>query len=143
MIPELNENGLLPPGIHECTIIEVQTKFAYNNRRREIFSGLLLLIKDLKTIFSTAVYLDGSFVTSKVLPNDIDVCWDEGTGTKYQYEFVQMPILFNRDQAKLKYKADVFPANFMESGSQILFIDFFQEDKTTGERKGILKINII
>lgn len=142
MIPEFNENGLLPPGIHLCTIEDIQLQFTYNIRRREIFDGLLRLISDLKAISSSAVYIDGSFVTAKQLPSDIDACWEEGTGTKYEYEYVHMPILFNRDKAKQKYKADVFPANIIENDSRKMFIDFFQTDKTTGEQKGILKIDL-
>jgi hypothetical protein len=142
MIPELNEQGLLPPGIHICTLEEFESSYVYNVRRREIFQGLLLLIKDLKTISSPAIYLDGSYVTAKALPNDIDVCWDEGSGTRYAYELKNMPVLFNRNEAKKRYKADVFPAKIVENDSKKMFVDFFQEDKDTGIKKGILKIEL-
>lgn len=57
-----------------------------------------------------------------------------------------MPILFDLDyprtRQKLIYKADIFPANLIETSSKKYFVDFFQEDKNTGLPKGIIKINI-
>jgi len=103
MIPDLNENGLLPPGKHTCTIEEVNQRFVYNNKRREIFEGLLKLIEVLKTVSCGTVYLDGSFVTSKPRPGDVDVCWQEGTGTNYNYEFTNAPILNPTPQNKIKH----------------------------------------
>ncbi|WP_413666861.1 hypothetical protein ACEN9X_20300 [Mucilaginibacter sp. Mucisp86] len=142
MIPELAENGILPPGIHICEIKELEAKFVYNLHRRNLYNGLVRLVQDLKSINAKAIYVDGSFVTAKLMPGDIDVCWDEGTGTGYEYELANLPILFNRQLAKARYLADIFPAAIMEQGSKKLFIDFFQIDKQTGEQKGILKINL-
>ena len=136
-------NGLLPPGIHTCSLAEVEATFAYNIKRRQLFEGLEILINDLKSIFSPAIFIDGSFVTQKIIPGDIDICWEEGTGTNYGYEITHLPILFNQAAAKKHYLADIFPSNIMETNSKKLFIDFFQFDKNTNEKKGILKIELL
>jgi len=41
-----------------------------------------------------------------------------------------------------KYRGDIFPAELPEGGSGKLFVDFFQTDKNTGEKKGIVAIKI-
>lgn len=58
----------------------------------------------------------------------------------------KFPILFDfsngRYNQKKIYQSDIFPAFIMESDSGKLFIDFFQTDKNTGIRKGIIMLNI-
>lgn len=147
MIPPLDSKGLLPPGKHRCTLLDVEQIFVYNSVRRNIFEGLEALIKILKSVSCGTIYLDGSFVTSKPRPNDVDVCWQEGTGSNYAYEFINAPILnpspTNRAFHKTHFKADVFPADMIEIGSKKYFLDFFQEDKSTGIQKGILQIDLL
>lgn len=147
MIPELNADGKLPSGKHTCTLKEVEDKFVYNQARRLIFEGLKKLIDVLKSVNCGTIYLDGSFVTSKPRPGDVDVCWQEGTGTNYQYEYANAPILnptpANRTHHKEVFKADVFPADIIEQNSKKYFLDFFQEVKDTGEKKGILKLDLL
>lgn len=40
MIPEFDENGNLPPGIHFCSWSEFKEKFGYNTRRNTLISGI-------------------------------------------------------------------------------------------------------
>jgi hypothetical protein len=117
MIPDLDENGWLPPGIHTCQLHEVEKQFTYNQSRKTIFEGLKKLIKVLQTVYCGIIYLDGSFVTSKSRPGDVDVCWQETTGTDYDYEFKNAPILnptaANKKYHKEVFKADIFPADIV------------------------------
>ena len=76
MIPEFEKEGYLPPGIHLTTIDEFEKRFAYTIWRKDLFSCLVRLIADLKRIGCIAIYVDGSFVTNKRIPGDIDVCWN-------------------------------------------------------------------
>jgi hypothetical protein len=76
-IPELNDNGLLPPGVHTCTLDEVKGRFGSfrgSDKRTRLFATLLELVAELRSgdLFA-AVILDGSFVTGAVAPNDIDL----------------------------------------------------------------------
>jgi hypothetical protein len=140
MIPAFEKEGYLPEGIHLARLDEVEARFSYGIRRIELFMHLLKLIKDLKTIGCPAIYLDGSFTTTKRIPADMDICWED-TGIDYD-----MPILFDFDDGRrnqqAKYKSDIFPANIIEGISEMLFLDFFQKDKATGNPKGIVKIII-
>lgn len=142
MIPAFEKEGNLPAGIHLATLDEVEARFSYGIRRIELFMHLLKLIKDLKTIGCPAIYLDGSFTTTKRIPGDMDICWED-VGIDYDMVEKTMPILFDfadgRRNQQLKYKSDIFPANIIEGDSGVPFLNFFQKDKETGNPKGIVK----
>lgn len=146
IIPKFESSGNLPAGIHTTTIEEFEERFVYNIKRREIYAGLRKLINDLKEIGCSAIYIDGSFVTDKEMPNDADVCWDDKGFTDEMYEiaFEKMPVLFEmnppRTAQQRLYKADIFPANIVENNSMKMFLDFFQQDKETLLPKGIINI---
>jgi hypothetical protein len=132
----------LPVGIHKATIDEVESTYAYNIFRKEIFEGLKLLITDLKKIGCNTIYINGSFVTSIKKPNDVDVCWEESSGTGLTFEKQTLPILWNREEAKNRYKADIFLAQSIEFKSKLTFLKFFQRIKYTNLTKGIIQLDI-
>ena len=78
MIPELDQHGLLPPGVWHCTLTEAQARFATTAHRRQLWQGLSRFIAghvpNVPGI--VALYIDGSYTTSKPLPADIDVVAD-------------------------------------------------------------------
>ena len=144
MIPDFDANGNLPAGIHDSTIDEFQKRFAYNIIRKRLLTGLLKLIADLKAIDCKTIYIDGSYVTAKILPRDIDLCWDERSVDLANAK-IKMPILFDLDPPREAqhsiYGCDVLLAYDIEFGSKIFFIDFFQLDRD-GMPKGIVQIKI-
>ena len=146
MVIKFNDDDALIDGIHEMSLEDFKEKFVFNSRRGQIFKGFLILIDDLRAINCQTVYVDGSFVTLKEIPGDIDVCWDDGDDINWELLDSDYPIFFDldppREAQQLRYHADVFPANIYEGGSGKLFKDFFQQHKDTGNPKGIIKINI-
>ena len=75
---KFNENGIIEPGLHTSTIPEV-CEFLVNNfdtsqTRKKIFDNFIkffsLLVKNFKVY---EIWIDGSFTTAKINPNDIDV----------------------------------------------------------------------
>jgi hypothetical protein len=73
MIPELTQNGVLPPGLHEATLGEVRRRFgAANKRRVELMKGLSTIVARARQAGGLRIYLDGSFVTMKKEPLDWD-----------------------------------------------------------------------
>jgi hypothetical protein len=145
MIPVFNEDGNLPAGLHLATLAEIEARFTDNLKRKRHFEYLKLLIDDLKAIGCKTIYIDGSFITNKVLPKDMDICW-ESTGVDLINTKIIMPILWDFSNARYeqqkKYHADIFPANCIEGASSLYFLDFFQFDKNTGKAKGIIKLEI-
>ena len=65
-------------GIHLATWGEVTTRFGNTPWRRQLLYGLGMAINSLRRAGCRTVYIDGSFVTSKEIPNDFDACWEEG-----------------------------------------------------------------
>jgi len=146
MVLGFNNEGALPEGVHELSLEDFKLMFVYNNRRTQIFEGFLVLLKDLRAINCRVVYVDGSFVTSKEQPGDIDVCWEDDEEINWDLLDSNYPIFFDmnppREAQQRRYHADVFPGSFYVGRSGILFKDFFQQHKETGNKKGIIKINI-
>ena len=75
-IPALDD-GLLPPGVHQCTMQEIHDTFGtfqLSSRRCRLFEQLETFVSEIKsTGLVVAVIVDGSFVTGKPEPNDIDL----------------------------------------------------------------------
>ena len=88
-IPDLVDN-VLPEGIHECTIEEIEAvfgRFQYSDRRMRLTEKLRQYLAEAKRSGAVAaVIVDGSYVTAKDEPEDIDLIvvlpadwvWPEG-----------------------------------------------------------------
>jgi hypothetical protein len=76
-IPTLEPSGLLPTGVHECSLADISAQFTWNEHRSGLFDRFVsFLHAELKPQFPYPVYFDGSFVTDKELPDDTDVVLD-------------------------------------------------------------------
>ena len=76
MIPQFTDEGLLPPGIHETDLEEPREKIGWSRKRQGLLGGLGEALELMASCGVARVYLDGSFVTDKDRPNDIDGCYD-------------------------------------------------------------------
>lgn len=143
MIPHLDDSGLLPAGIHSATLEEVRDRFGRKNTvRRRLFKGLKHSLQNLRAAGVRRVYINGSFVTDKSFPKDVDGCWDaEESIDLSKLDPVFLDFDHARHRMKAKYGVDFFPANGVELGSGQPFLDFFQTDKD-GQPKGILVIEL-
>jgi hypothetical protein len=74
MIPPFQTNGNLPPGIHDATWTQITTRFGHTPHRLRLLAGLLDAAQALHQAGSQWILVNGSFVTSKIQPNDIDAC---------------------------------------------------------------------
>ena len=70
--PFAPESGLLPPGEHEAVWDEVQARFGWNARGRQLLDGLADGMSLLGAAGCARVWLNGSFVTAKEEPGDFD-----------------------------------------------------------------------
>ena len=132
---------MLPPGIHEATFDEVKTMFATDSRRERLFSGLMRACDALRLAGCRALFLDGSYVTDKPNPGDFDACWDPSGVDASKLD----PVLLDFDDArrsqKEKYGGELFPASVLADGTRA-FVEFFQVEKETGLRKGVVLIRL-
>ena len=142
MIPDFDADGNLPPGVHWATWQEFVQRFGMSPHRDKLLMGLRSALDGLKAAGCQAVYIDGSFVTTKSVPNDFDACWDiEGVNP----DLLDPILLLLRDGRvvqKAKYFGELFPAQFSEGITGLRFLEFFQIDKETGKQKGIIAIDL-
>jgi hypothetical protein len=75
-IPEFDEEtGYLPAGDHCASLDELEKRYCWNYRRREIFTGLKRVIEQLEANGVKIIWIDGSFVTDRARPRDVDVIY--------------------------------------------------------------------
>jgi hypothetical protein len=134
---------VLPPGIHPATLAEIELTFSYNPHRRALFSGLLQATAHLASVGCRSVLLDGSYVSGKPLPGDYDACW-EPAGV----DFTKLDAIFDdfdnaRANQKARYGGEFFPSTLIAADIGAAFTEFFQIDRFTGKKKGILSIALI
>lgn len=73
MIPPFNDHGYLPPGIHRATLDEIESRFgSANPERRELMQSLRRLVDMCHQDDVPRLVVNGSFVTAKLDPEDVD-----------------------------------------------------------------------
>src|SRR5437660_1371164 len=73
MIPDCNEEGYLPAGIHRATLEEIATRFGQDSElRRAQMESLRWLVDLVRRAGGQRLVVNGSFVTDKLEPNDVD-----------------------------------------------------------------------
>lgn len=76
-IPALNADGFLPEGVHDCTTTELRERFGQFQRtdhRCRLIERFDAYFKDAKASgVVIAIIVNGSFVTAKDNPGDIDL----------------------------------------------------------------------
>jgi hypothetical protein len=145
MVPFFDKDGNLPPGRHSATWDDFLRTFGTSAHRMRLLAGLKQMLQSLKNVGCSRVFIDGSFVTSKMNPADYDGCWD-ATGVDIAKLQQTDPVLLDfgnrRMRQKLKYGGEMFPADTLESSSGLVFLDFFGRDKDTGNSKGVVEIDL-
>lgn len=136
---------MLPPGVHETDLAEIEEKMGWTSRRRALIAGLRRALELMRDCGARRVYLNGSFVTEKDRPNDIDGCYDLSEGVTEE-ELERMAPVFppnpeNRAKARELFGVDFFPAAAKELGSGQPFLRFFQKDRE-GRERGVLVIGL-
>jgi hypothetical protein len=145
-IPELNQDGLLPPGIHECTLDELEARFDGGgfgeHRRYFLIRNLRTFLAEVRKVkFIAWVAVDGSFVTAKETPGDIDIVLvlDASFDPAFVPTQVEENVLSQR-WVNRKFEFDCFWA---VEGSDLFAkkIAFFQQVKHRSDlTKGLLKV---
>ena len=130
---------LLPPGIYDSTMDEIFTRYAITPWRLQLFYGLKKGIDHLFSCGCRQVFLDGSYITQKLLPADYEVIWDMQFVDGDMLDPIFLDFSNGRYNQKQKYFGEYFP-DTIEAGSGKPFLDFFQQDKDTGSPKGIIRV---
>lgn len=138
----MNSGGDLPEGIHAATLRDVSAAFGSSGRERELLFQRLERIHRIATdtghLVRFVVY--GSFVTSKLIPNDVDVFMVFDDSFEASACDAEALLLLDHAVADAHFGASVFwlrrPAAF---GGEQATIEFWQT-KRDGGRRGIVEI---
>jgi len=81
MIPRFNDDGYLPPGIHPATLDEIAERFGRESELRQVqLQSLRWLVELARRAGVQRIVVNGSFVTEKLEPNDVDCVLLVGPG---------------------------------------------------------------
>jgi hypothetical protein len=147
-IPAFDRFGLLPGGIHECTIKEVEVDLAWNDDRRRLTAQLQEFIAvELEPRFAVVppVVLDGSYVSKKASPSNINLVLELSNLPDADQWQGQM-LFQGRAELFRSYQIDMLPGL---KGLQQDFVDLlqtlrpqtaFEKGLHHGHRKGVLRL---
>jgi len=152
LIPEMND-GVLPVGIHTCTFEEIENNFGRFDRtdkRPRLTESLRRYVTDARNSgIASAVIVDGSYITQKPEPSDIDLI----LALRADFDLAQelRPFEYNiqsKRMVKRLYGFDVLPAldgsvaydRYVSDFSRVRLDD---AEQTTNQRhKGLLRIEL-
>lgn len=146
-IPALNADGILPEGTHACGLDEIKARFGsfqISDRRPQLFAKLEELISELrKSSLIVALVVNGSFVTGKAAPNDVDVLIVLGTGHNWRADLTPGDYsLLSHSRLRRRFGFDVLVA---EDRSELYwkYVRFYgQSRELPHATKGVLRIKL-
>ena len=147
MIPDLTPAAgspwpLLPPGVHSASLDEVSIRLATNPWRRTLFDGLVDASSRLRNAGCPTIYLDGSYISGKPKPGDFDACWDPTGVDPTKLDPVFLDFSNGRASQKAAFRGEFFPSSMTCTDVGRTFVEFFQQDRFTGNQKGIISISL-
>jgi hypothetical protein len=143
-IPDLTSDGVLPPGVHDCSIEEIKSPFGWfgsSGKRHRLYQRLVEFVgRVLASDLVVSVIVDGSFVTSASDPGDVDLL----LGVRERNESgLLRPVDYNvisKRRVRKQFEFDILVAidgtdEFRE------YVEFFSQVKgRPGAVKGLLRV---
>ena len=144
-IPAFNEHGFLPVGIHDCTLAELKARFgSFSDRRPQLYSKLEAFLSAARASrIVQSVLVDGSFVTSSLEPNDIDLILVLAAAHDFSADL--LPDEYNVLSKRRVYRKYGFDLLVASAGSEPYrrYVTFFQQIRFEPARaKGILRVTL-
>ena len=142
MIPDFREDGYLPEGLHLATEVEVMFRFGTStNQRRRLALRLRHWLELSRSVAAKRLFVDGSFVTAKPEPNDVDaVVWladdfvDHVSRGDIEAVELETMLLTRRPE-------EIFAAEDRRDWDD--WVEFFSRTREPdGRRKGIVEVKL-
>ena len=142
MIPAFRSDGYLPDGVHLASEAEITFRFgSAGARRRRLILRVRRWIQLARSVKARRILIDGSFVTAKLNPNDVDAVIllpadfghqvDEGIEVALELDGM---ILTRRPE-------EIFAAE--DNGDWDDWVEFFGRTREAdGRRKGLVEIEV-
>lgn len=139
MVPVVVD-GVLPPGEWPASWAEVEASFGGSEWRVHLLGGCRRALLSLKAAGCRRAWVDGSFVTAKAHPGDIDASYDPVGVDRSLLHPALLDLSPGRPAQKAAFGCEFFP-NIVEAASGQYFVEFFQRDRD-GRQKGIVVIDL-
>jgi len=144
-IPDLDAEGLLPAGVHDCTLDEVEERFGQfqrSDRRVRLVAELRKYCAELRDVaIARFLVVDGSFVTAKEEPGDIDILLAVRADADLSQDFG--PFEYNaisKRKVRRRYPFDLLVAPESTSAYEEYVALFSQVRDRPSLRKGLLRV---
>lgn len=142
-LPSITESGDLPVGVYAATLAEVVDRFGTASDRRKLLSLRLRRIHEIaiRTGHLTRFVVFGSFITSKIEPNDVDVFMIMDDGFDFTRLDRETRLLFEHASAQAHFGCSVFWIRRLAAlGGEEAAIEDWQI-KRDGTFRGIVEIS--
>ena len=146
-IPQFTDSGVLPEGIHICTLAELRElfgNFQTSDRRPRLYQKLEAFVLEARASgIIKALVIDGSFVTREPFPNDIDMVAVLRAHHDFRRELLPQEYnVVDRTRVYRTYGLDLFVVedNSVEYRAVIRFFQRIRLQPTVA--KGILRIEL-
>ena len=141
-IPDFQPDGYLPAGLYLASEAEVTFRFGTaSRRRRRLILRLRRWIELARQVHVRRFLVDGSFVTAKVEPNDIDAV--ALMPADFEQQIVDgIPVALELEQMLLTRRPEeMFAAEDLGDWNE--WVDFFGRTRETdGRVKGLVEIEL-
>jgi hypothetical protein len=142
MIPDFRDDGYLPDGVHLATEADTTFRFGTSSRQRQRLAlRLRRWLQLARVVGAKRFFVDGSFVTAKPEPNDVDaVIWlpDDFSDrlNRGDMEAVELDSMLVTRRPE-----ELFAAEDRRDWDE--WVEFFGRTRESdGRRKGIVEIEI-
>lgn len=142
MIPDFRADGYLPEGLHHAIVADVTFRFGSSTpRRRRLTLRLRRWLELARATHSRRFLLDGSFVTAKDDPNDIDAVvliaddFEQQVADGFDSALELEAMLLTRNPE------EIFAAEDLRDWDD--WVEFFSRTREAdGRRKGLVEIEL-
>lgn len=142
MIPDFRDDGYLPEGLHRATEADVTFRFGSSTpRRRRLILRLRRWLALARLTRASRFLVDGSFITAKEEPNDIDAVvliandFEQQVASGFESALELEAMLLTRNPE------EIFAAEDLRDWDD--WVEFFSRTREAdGRRKGLVEIEL-
>jgi hypothetical protein len=143
----LNARGLLPQGVHDCSLDEVKARFGSfqgSDRRPRLWATLESFVAEVRMAsVGVFLYINGSFVTAKPAPEDIDLILVVPAAHDFSRDLAPAEYnLLSARRVRQRFRLDLLVAREGSDQHQRYLKLFQQVRLEADEIKGILRIKL-
>ena len=144
-IPQFNQHGWLPDGIYDCTVEEAGARFGAfqsTDQRPRLWAKFIEFVREAKASrLVELVLLDGSFVTAKSEPKDVDAVMLVPADFAEQAKSGMEPAMELEEMFAIRQPDELFMAEDEKDWNA--WCDFLAWTREPdGRRKGIVEVKL-